>query len=374
MNVRKECRMTWISRFIVSSAIALICSCIAAADDLQTLRDNLRQNFGEAYESSKTQALALSDAEFDMLLAPWEAMADDTIEQIIADGVRARRDQPQSAALFDAWVDDAVANPDTSNRAGRPRYFWGMEPLAEDHCALAFEAVVKRDMPRPARNALTRQLYKCHLDGILALVKSEAPEDTLEEISWAAIDAVERLTRRAEEWQADATTRNKIIVPLVAWYKKWRSYEQHYLTQSGFQMYVPAVVVISRIETPEALVALNELVIWEQTINMPVQGLSPWDDNTALGDLSALRRSEFLLRQEIREQQRAGQPVAQLEQELESLMNQYPNAQKRANSIYGWRNLVRMRDVVAAKLTGQPVPTMSEYYPEIDWSRYNEVE
>ncbi len=337
----------------------------AWANDLEMLRADLRQHIGDAYAQARTQTVALTDVEFEALLEPWESMVPDSIEQILARAIRLRRKEPAEAQRFDAWLKHALENPDRSSRSGRPHYFLlrsGVTELQESHYPLAFEAVLRNEMPNLARGSLTAYPSRESesLDSYLAILQADVPEVMPVDISFEAIRAVLAMLRRTDPLieahtgiDVDIPDANRIIEPVVAWYKSRRQHIDSYTGSMGYWSYLPAVVLLQEIGTPEALDALNEILHWERHINMPAQGLAPWVNKS----LPALKRelddAVRRLKREISQRQRKGKSAESAMQELNGLNLQLRAIQHRNNAYSGWRHLQRTRDKLAAELASE---------------------
>lgn len=343
----------------------LLCTIAAWAQDLSALRTDLRQQTGQAYEQARAQALALPVEDLDALLAPWERMEPDTIERLLADAIRIRRQQPERAVAFEKELRQALENPEVVPYRGGPRNIYHFNPDAADSALVCEVMFKRRNIPSDAyRSVMVLKPTESPqaLDHLLALVRAREPGDVLPGVSHNAVRRTSSLLLTSVNWQADDATRNKIIAPVVEWYKRERvANAEQFSKYGGFQYYVFATVVLRQIGTPESLLALSDLIEWEREVNMPDQGLAPWADPSAREDYSALLNRDSELKGLIAVRRRNMQDFSDLEQEREAIAKQLPTIYKRTNAHFLWNQLRWMRDTVAAELAGDPLPRMTDY-------------
>lgn len=313
----------------------------AGQSDLAALRTVLFETTGQAYLEARQEALEFSDEQFAKLLSPWRKGARDSVPRLLADILMVRRSEPDGAKAFDAMLAEGIANPDMKSRSGRPRYRFGIPALPFELDPLVFEAVLKLDLPwlvqRPLIGGLKRP-NPVNIDRHLALLRADVSEG----VKGKAVYALGWITRDHPD--------NRIIAPIVQQYKQRRqdaSYLYKRFAASGF----PERVALTWLGTPEALEALEDLIIFEQ-IQLPLQGLQPWNDPDSAGQRSILRVRKAALNRRLLAERKTltATQTDQIKQEISDLDEPIAEAHKRVHAKLLWDELHRLRDQVKAKL------------------------
>ncbi len=313
----------------------------AGKSDLAALRTVLFETTGQAYLEARQEALELSDEQFARLLSPWRKGARDSVPRLLADILMVRRSEPVGAKAFDAMLADGIANPEIRHRSGRPQYQFPISELPFELDPLVFEAVLKLKLSLPVQRVLTGSRHHANpanIDRHLALLRA----DVSESVKGAAVRALGRIAQKHPD--------NRIIAPLVQRYQQRR--------QDASQLYKPFAstgfmerVALKRLGTPEALEALEELIIFEQ-IQMPVQGLQPWNDPDPGGQRTDLDVQKAALNRQLLAERKTltARQTDQIRQQISDLDEQIAEANKRFQAKMLWDGLHRLRDQLKDKL------------------------
>lgn len=310
--------------------------------DLAALRTVLFETTGQEYLEARQEALELSNEHFAKLLNPWRKGARDSVPRLLADILTVRRSEPAGAKTFDAMLAEGIANPDMRSRSGRPRYLFRTGPfLLELKNPLMFEAVLKLDFSWPVQRTLMEGLkgaYPPSIDRHLALLRADVSEG----VKGKAVYAL--------GWIARDHPENRIIAPLVQRYEQRRqdaSFLYKPFAASGFMERAS----LTWLGTPEALEALEELIVFEQ-IQMPLQGLQPWNDPDSRDQRSALRVQQEALKFRLIAERKTltATQTDQIKQEISDLNAPIAEAHKRVHAKLLWDELHRLRDQLKDKL------------------------
>lgn len=315
----------------------------AGQSDLAALRTVVFETTGQAYLDVRQEALELSDDQFAKLLSPWQKASRDSVPHLLAEILMVRRTEPANTKAFDTMVAEAIANPDMRSRSGRPKYRFKLGQFQPELMSLMlFETVLKLDLPWLVVSTVMwspKMDYPLNIDRHLAMMRADVSEG----VKGRSVKALGRITRDHPD--------NRIIAPIVEQYKRRRqdaSYLYKEFAASGFVSEPNALMYLG---TEEALEAMEDLIIFEQ-IQMPLQGLQPWNDPDSRDQRSALKVQQAALKFRLIAERKilTTTQTDQIKQEISDLDEPISEAHKRVHAKLIWDGLHRRRDQVKDKL------------------------
>jgi hypothetical protein len=266
-----------------------------APSAVETLRSQLLESSGDAYVKARDEALHLLPSKFNPLLALLDSADPISQDNLIARILRTRREQPAVAIEFDEQLQRSIHHPEGGSITGKPIYhaWWPHDRIDVD--PLAFETIMKLELPTGGRGLLSsfhnfmNRKNPANINTLMYLAKERGLG-----FAFPLIDAA--LGQPQEQ--------ARITPILVGYHKQWRERGEH-----ASSVYY----VLGSFGNQLQLDALMEIKDWEQSRIDPLT-LEVWNKRTYREDHDAAWEESQIasakIREAIVEARRQSQPLS----------------------------------------------------------------